>query len=340
MHKTACPLLAALSILLSGCASIPDVTTKYYLPETAVHVTVLRTIACDKNNYPIVASAVTPKANHSADTKAVQEFNLTTLRGAFSDTDVKFDFYDDGRLKGVNSTTEGKGEEILKTVVNLIVPVFALDGGSKTFPDECKTLASIDDGKPVTFTYEKDLDLSMIGTAQEVPPDLSSSYYANKVVPAIGRVCALVVGKKSGNAPVAVTKTGKGGELKLRAPGAVTLQVGSEDKDGKCSSPIWSGDLQVAQFGTYYTLPIPSPAAFGKLAFAASLSESGALTSLQYASTAGAGQALNVAGALANAAKGTSAADKAAELNARADLIAAQQRLVNCNADPASCAAK
>ena len=65
--------------------------------------------------------------------------------------------------------------------------------------------------------------------------------------------------------------------------------------------------------------------------------ESGALTSVQYATNTGAGQALNVAASALTALQGETTAQKVAAVKAEADLIAQQQRLVQCLADPPSC---
>ena len=58
---------------------------------------------------------------------------------------------------------------------------------------------------------------------------------------------------------------------------------------------------------------------------------------MQFVSNTGTGQALNVAGAGLTALEGDTTAQKAAQVKAEGDLIAAQQRLVACKADPASC---
>ena len=83
--------------------------------------------------------------------------------------------------------------------------------------------------------------------------------------------------------------------------------------------------------------PIPAAAAFGKEVFAVTFADSGALSSVQYVSNTGTGQVLNVANAGLTAFKPETTAQKAAAVQAEADLIAQQQRLVQCLADPSSC---
>jgi hypothetical protein len=89
--------------------------------------------------------------------------------------------------------------------------------------------------------------------------------------------------------------------------------------------------VAVSQMGALYKLPIPTPVLFGKEALAAAFAESGALTPVQFTSTTGTGQALNVLSAGQTALKPETTTQKAA------DLIAQQQRLVGCLADPKSC---
>jgi hypothetical protein len=86
-----------------------------------------------------------------------------------------------------------------------------------------------------------------------------------------------------------------------------------------------------------YALPIPRAAVFGKQSFALTLSEAGAVTAIDYGKLTGAASPLNVATAAANAAAPASSATQAAEVKAQADLIAQQQRLARCQAQPEKC---
>jgi hypothetical protein len=95
--------------------------------------------------------------------------------------------------------------------------------------------------------------------------------------------------------------------------------------------------VPVAQLGKDYQLPVPRAAAFGKQTFGAAFAESGALTSVQYVSNSGAAGALGSANSLATIAQGETTSAKVAEVKAEADLIAQQQRLLQCQADPKSC---
>jgi hypothetical protein len=120
--KAALVPMFTLASLLSGCASLPNMNARYFLPKSELRVKVIRTVACDKQDHLIVATAVTPVAKHSADTSASSSktISLKKLRGLLADSDVKLDFYDDGRLKAFNSTSTGQGEAILKSAISVV----------------------------------------------------------------------------------------------------------------------------------------------------------------------------------------------------------------------------
>jgi len=329
-------MLWAISIafVASGCAHLPDSTVNYHLAKSEVGFKVVRTMACDKGNNLYVVSAVTPKVAHSADRATAHAIPLAKLRSSLADADVKIDFYDDGRLKAVNATSTGEGEGILKTVVTLASTLaIAMDGSrSNTFPAECKVINDAGD-KGITLTYEGVVDVGTM-QKQDIEPDLSSKAYAKKLQNAIGGVYAKV-DKLPAPATVPVARGSDPAAIALTArdPAYVSFTVG----DTRSGEELWRGELPVGQLGTAYVLPIPSPSSFGKQVFAASFGESGRLTSVQYLANTGTGQALNVLNAAAGAVQPKTSAQKAAELNAEADLIAAQQRLVQCQADRTAC---
>jgi len=139
-------------VALSGCAHVPDAKVNYYLARTKVTFKVVRTVACDAQNQPVVSNAVTPTVVHTADPTNSQVLELTRLRGQLSDNDMKFELYEDGRLKAVNATSTGQGEGIFKTVVSIAAAVFALDGSSPKFPEQCATIKKAGEGKPLTLS--------------------------------------------------------------------------------------------------------------------------------------------------------------------------------------------
>lgn len=326
--------------ILAGCANVPNVTVQYYFALTKVNIKVLRTVACDARNIPIVVTSTTPTILHVADPNGSQTISVTDLTGAFSDPDLKFEFYEDGRLKGVNATVAGQGEAILKSIVSIataIVP-FAAGGQPKPYPAECTFIKDAGGGKPLTLTYDGAIDFNMrMGERQAIPPDTSSGVYHERLKNALGGVCAYVTKGNSPRAPIEYAMQSGDILLKARQPGAAQITVKTGPRDGCESDIVWSGTLPVAQFGTDYLLPIRKAPIFGKQVFAAAFVESGALSSIQYSSTAGAPQALNVIGSALTALQPQTNAQKAADVKAEADLIAQQQRLVQCLADPQSC---
>lgn len=189
--------------------------------------------------------------------------------------------------------------------------------------------------KPLTITYGAEINLAEQLTPQPIKADVTNQMYANKFESVIGSVCAAVGAPSSPQIPA--TASDSSVMLSLREPANVHVKVFAGGA-GECKQgPAWEGDVPVAQLGTLYKLPIPTPALFGKELMAASFAESGALTSLQFTSNTGAGQLLNVANAAETAAKPETATQKAADVKAEADLIAQQQRLVQCLADPKNC---
>ncbi|HET6264474.1 MAG TPA: hypothetical protein VFD95_06440 [Usitatibacter sp.] len=114
---------AAAILLLGcvGCAHTPDVTMQYYLSAARVTFKVTRTIACDTVLSKVISTGdATPTVQHYADRKVnPQSVSVAPLKGLFTNTDVKFEFYEDGRLKGINESTTGQGESILKTALSI-----------------------------------------------------------------------------------------------------------------------------------------------------------------------------------------------------------------------------
>ena len=85
------------------------------------------------------------------------------------------------------------------------------------------------------------------------------------------------------------------------------------------------------------SIPIPQAPFFGSQTFVLALSDAGTITTLTYGKESGAAAGLNSFNAVMAAFAPRSAADKAAEIQARADLIAQTQRLAVCEAAPKDC---
>lgn len=328
-----------LGISAAGCAHLPDATLNYHLVTSKVGFKVVRTVACDASKNLVVANAVTPLVVHSADRSVAgtKNLELKKLKGALSDSDVKFDFYDDGRLKGFNGSSTGQGEAILKTAIT-IAAALGFDATGTRYASECAFITNAGGGKPLTLTYEGAVDLGK-GPADEQPidPDVGSQHYSDRLKVVIGTVCAYVEGK--GATPIRAEYTEQAGDVLLdaREPGFASIRIKAGGQSICRDRSIWYGNVPVAQFGSPYKLPIPPPTAFGKRLLAAAFAESGALTSIQFASNTGAGQGLNVIAAGLDSTAGATAEEKVAAVKTQADLIAQQQRLVQCLTDPPNC---
>jgi hypothetical protein len=327
--------------LLAACAHLPDASIRYYLPKTQISFKVVRTIACDGNDQLVISNVATQAVVNVPDRKTAYSLPLAKLRGSFSDTDVKLEFYDGGRLKSFNASSTGQGEAILKTVVSLVTPILGLEAGTKSYPAECKAIKKAGGDKPLTLTYVSEVDLSTVPSkVQQIPAEATSQANANRFAPVVGGVCAIVESKSAADVPAVYKARSDEMVLNAREPAWVKIKV-KAGGDNDCQSPsaavAWEGELPVAQLGTDYVLPIPTPVLFGKELTAVSFAESGALTSVQFTSNTGVGQALNVVNAGEQALKPESIQQKAADLKAEADVIAQQQRVVGCLAEPKNC---
>jgi hypothetical protein len=132
--------------------------------------------------------------------------------------------------------------------------------------------------------------------------------------------------------------TGNGSKLELPSlvlvNPSVTGRVG--DPTQSDSKTLWSANVPVPTGKTFH-VPVPEPALFGKTAFSIALSDAGTITTLHYGSNSGAPDATDALGSIAKALQPESTADKAKEVQAQADLIAQQQRLIRCQVSPVDC---
>jgi hypothetical protein len=122
--------------------------------------------------------------------------------------------------------------------------------------------------------------------------------------------------------------------LKLRPVENAELQI----IDTNHGTSVYDSQLAVPVPGPkYYEIALPKPTLFGASTFALTLSDSGAIKSIGYKKTNGSASAIEVATTAAKAVAPQTAAQKAAELKAEADIIAQQTRLAKCLANRAGC---
>jgi len=328
--------------LVTGCASTPNVMYSYYPSRSASTVMVTETVDCNSAQTGLVLTyATTLNTLYSADySKGPYSIEIRKLDGALADSDVDFSFFEDGRLKSINQSTTGQGETILKSAIGLATALTPLGAGPEVkgpIP-ECDIIKTWGGGKPVALIFTKSIEYGRDDDGQ--PKNLNPAPSSADLYTALNL----------GNLPVLQATITPPGNVTNRgsyvSPSSgsfdnvvlLTLQETENVKVDVTSSGrnIWSGTITIPGNKTY-NLPIPKAALFGKQIFALSLSESGAITEIHYGKNTGAAGLLNVATSAATAAAPESTAAKAADIKAKADLIAQQQRLVRCQANPANC---
>lgn len=336
MHKVLAGPFAALA--LTGCASTPDVEYRYFPARASTAVTVTQTIDCnqDKTRFSFIHTP-TVVTTYSSD-RSRKPFVLRTkdLQSSLTDAEVKFDWFDDGRLKSVNQNSVGQGENIVKATMTFLAPVV---GGAAPGTGECNKVATLGGGKPVTIVYERTIEHAKNQSDQvfELQPSENSKAIfdsAKDVLKARLPVLDFKVRQWEEIAPLVQatedTADAKGAiPLTLNKTAVVPVQILVS------KVAFWSSKIVVPTVETY-ALPIPRPKFFGKQAFALTLNEAGGITTMGYTSlsgTAGAFNALNVVSTTVS----PSDPARAAAIKAEADVIAQTQRLAACQAKPAEC---
>ncbi|MDR3440000.1 hypothetical protein [Telmatospirillum sp.] len=326
-------------VSLGGCATLPDATVQYYPVKATLKLVTIETIACDSDKKKLVYAAsttatLTGVANHDA---AAIPIAIKGPDNFGSDLDSTFTFTDDGRLKGVNVSTTGEGEEIAKSAISIATAALTMmaEGTPKPAPpavsaQQCTILAALGDKGPPTLTFTGTVEF---GTGKPIVMDMQGDDLAQLAISAVPSIPKPSVSFSQPKvlSPAAYGTVGSDQVgLQLQKLASVTVVVSLP------SITPWSQDLTVPT-NEPFTLPIPRGKLFGKQNFALSLSDVGAITSIQYGKTSGAAGALNTGGSVVSV---ISPSSVAARDNGAADEIAAQERLVKCKADPTKCPSK
>lgn len=342
---------------LSACASVPDVKTTYYLPKASTTVTVTQSVLCDEGKEKadedgparpariLVVNDAAQVTNYVADTDRGAIFEYRKLDGAFSDSSSGLTTTEDGRLKGFNATTSGKGDEVVKAAIviaEMVLPFGATDAPSTT--SGCGAIAAWGGGKPVALTYEAAANYAPFAqgeTARDVPfvPDpgskrLFDAFFGEGTTPLILRIqrptdvpqrFQHAKARPDGTAPTDVVP------IWLPNHQAVKLEALFD------GATFWSSGVTVPSPGKPYYLPVPKSALFGKQSFTVAVSDAGQVTSLSYAKDSGLVGSLGAAGAIGAAVEKDTDAEQAAKIKSKADILAQQQRLLICQKEPANC---
>lgn len=346
------PLAMLPAVLLCACASNPPVTISYYHPRADLVLTVAETVGCDTAETPITAITVTSKMVYTADRSNPQRFAIKNLDGDFSNAEVSVTLSEDGRLTGLNASQAGQGSEILQAAIVIGTAVLGAANGSQdtAIHTACEYIKNNGDkgvitvalARPDPFALDPNTRAPLYVSSEVLGAvDGDKGKYSN-IVPLAKTICySSEPVDKTDQPPVTVDATGrKDYDLKLKQPRLVrlTLRRGADALtcDAK-GAVLWQGDVFVPQYGTPYTLPLPRAPVFGKQSFSVALGESGAVTSLKYGKESGIAPALTTASKAWDAAQPKGTAEKAADAKAEADLIAQQERVVRCKADPRAC---
>ncbi len=343
-------LCLALAAGVGGCASTPDIKVGYYLPTTTVKAKVTRTLTCDNADNIFIANTVVLTPVHSADTSQQIEFDISELDGTFSNTSFTIELYDDGRLKGVNASSEGQAGEALKTGIELLSSKLGAFR-NQPYPGECDLINRFkrnDAGKVVrtetlTLSYEGSANPAFNSSSKAVPLSTSLDGRYSTLLDLTGNP-RIKTGANTAIAPPVVQTSLSGKSyptVELRPAALVEYTVsieGATALDQFKTASLHKQSVRIANANaTAYKVPVPKAASFGSTEFALAVSESGAVTKLTYGSDSGATQLIGVAGGFPDDEADPTTAERAAEIKAQADLIAQQARLVRCQANPSEC---
>lgn len=343
INKKAIIACIAGSIIFSGCASLPDATLQYYLPKSEVSLGAITTIKCNKSEK--ITSVTSPLIIEKSMTDYEQPrfLNLSNLNGAFNSSNISFDWYEDGRLKGINSTLTGAGTGIVEGAVKFYSTITGPGLVSDFTPASTCDLIKAEETKTISFEYKSQQKL--------VPPHKSSTAH-NLVLTADGRsrreqfklssnevpdiisgetqVSAFSMVKLNNSADNDVFKTGV--PIVLRMPDRMTLKLinmGSEGVVPETAKTI-AGTKEAFVF-------IPKPTFFGKKTFGLALNGNGSIANIQYGNENGAPQAFSSMNSLVSALGGSSVTDQVAKFKAKGDLIEQQRRLLCLESGETNC---
>jgi len=304
----------------------------------------------------------------------VGSFSFAKLNGYLADADATIVLTPDGRLSSINATSSGEGDTIIKDLVTVAGTAATLaPPAGRTFVETaedraCKVVDSYSavgakpDAPLVTLTYSLPVSWSItpdhkavfvVNTATApaydavtrdqvtlIPDPASKPVFDRLATELADRMTSqlkIIDARPRMLAAPTVADGSTGAQLlELTRVAMINVGVFGHAGDMMREDQMWSGLIAVPTHETY-TVPVPSPAVFGKTAFGIALSDSGSIASLHYGSNSGAPDALDALGAIAGAFKPSTGSDKAKELGSQADLIAAQQRLIRCEVNPTAC---
>ena len=367
-----CFVAAGLALASSACASNPDVVITHYRPQGEVTLTAVRTVACSETDGAQrlhVATAVTATPSYARNDGDSDTIEVAALDSRIASTSLTVTLSEDGRLRGINTSSVGVGQEAIQSVIKVagIAAGLALAHGGSTVARACGLIESLSPKeKMLTLTYALTEDFAADDGSPAVPSGpvpfaLRSGFDRLEALHAsLPALCALMA-REAEPAPPAQRRdshrvqngrTNNVTDVTLRQPVPVAIEVLQHAGEGAvdCAqipertngtrsgwSDIWSGRIHVPQLGSLYDIPIPTAALFGGNTFQLAVADSGAVTSIGYGLTSGAPGATASIAAAAEALQPDTTAERAAAAQAEASLIYQQQRLIRCEQSPTTC---
>lgn len=335
------------AVSLGACATTPAVEARYYFPKAESRVQVTQAIACDTEKKNLIfahSGSVTTAYSADRDRKQVS-FKLSDVSGSWANGDNAFTYTDDGRLKTVNSSSTGKGEEIINAAIKLGGIALNLAGGGAPLgaaEKPCDIIEKHGGGKPINLTYVGPFDYA---SPKSPKPDPSSSDLYRRLAAAGATMPTFAVDAvDKDKAPTAAAysawdrnpdPTADSKVVPLKLTGHRLYEASLKVRNANGDEDLWRGDILVPE--GQYALPIPKAAFFGKQTFGIALSEAGTITSLSYGTESGTAAGMNSLSAIGSAIQGPDDATKAAAAKGSADLIAQLNRLAACRAKPDTC---
>lgn len=331
-------LLAVCLFLVSGCAVLPDATITYYLPKSTTVFSVTQTVSCAGKN-AAVSDAVTPSTDFEADT-AFASITTHGLDGALSDTEVTVALTEDGRLKSINSKQTGEAEPIIKGAVGTLVSIATV---AALPPEQNKFSCNNPSQKPVSVVFAskqlsyaelatiaaKAKDARTIGLSTDPASQEIESQLASLGIPP--PVLSIVTTEDM--AFIQQPKTDGSVDIALPIMRRFHLSLSLQD-EVKWTSTLVLPHEDFNKDSRTYDVHIPKSASFGIQTFSLILSESGAVTSIQYAKSSGASSAI---GGVQDVTNPFTPSSKNSRLKDEGDTMAYQQRIAICKSNPTDC---
>ncbi|MBS7671401.1 hypothetical protein [Croceicoccus gelatinilyticus] len=279
----------------------------------------------------MASTTVTTKTINRADVTDPIALDMGKLNSMMADTTLEVVFYEDGRLKSINSEATGKGDQIVKSALELAklagVGTLALDGGPFDPKAICKVINAQKE-KVVTLEYA-----ATINPAEADTWDLPVNAETGKFLETIGGNASYfaITAKKTGTKVPSIETKEEGPGIRVTYPALVELTV--EDT----MTALWTSTFAVPQLGAKGWMPITKAPAFGKNTTKLELNEDGSLAKVTYGAESGTKAALDTAGEVVDEVNSKTDAERAADAEAEMKAIKAEQALVKCKADPANC---